>query len=115
GTKRHSRLHSITGAGRTPALSFMQTQRTYLLAVIPTILVPGMLLLFPKTVWHAAISYHAYCLAIPLLFKSKDGLRAGVLRDWLPLAGMLAALTILVGEFVLHFGDVRVLLPPGWQ
>jgi membrane protease YdiL (CAAX protease family) len=88
---------------------------TAFVALLPTLLVPALLVAYPTSVWPAMVVYHAYCLAASFLYEDGHDPRPLHVRlappVWPP---VVAALVILAGGEVVARGvvDVRPWLPP---
>jgi membrane protease YdiL (CAAX protease family) len=87
---------------------------TALVALLPAVLVPALLVAYPTSLWPALIIYHAYCVLASFLYVDDQGLRR--FRDHLssmPTPPLVAAGVLLVlGELVARGAvDIRPLLP----
>jgi membrane protease YdiL (CAAX protease family) len=85
----------------------------FLFAVIPVALVPALLLINQHTVWPAIITYHAYCVAVPLTCRRISPHDSETPRPWLSPTLLVTALLIAVGELG-PWASVQHWLPTAW-
>ena len=89
---------------------------TAFVALLPSLLVPALLVAYPTSLWPAAVLYHAYCVIASFLYEDPHDPRPLYLRlavpHWPPIAAALAI--VAVGELI-AWGvvDVRGWLPAG--
>jgi membrane protease YdiL (CAAX protease family) len=91
--------------------------RPALLAILPMVVVPTLLVIAKESLWPAVIGYHALCLGLPLVYRhgpSDAGFRVSNARRWLPLAGAVSIAVLAAGEVGRHVSLVT-LLPAGWE
>jgi membrane protease YdiL (CAAX protease family) len=89
---------------------------TAFVALLPSLLVPALLVAYPKSLWPAVVLYHAYCVIASFLYEDAHDPRPLYLRlsipQWPPIAAAVAigALGELIAWGVV---DVRGWLPAG--
>jgi membrane protease YdiL (CAAX protease family) len=93
--------------------------RSPLIAFLPVLFVPALLLAFPHTVWPAVVGYHVFCAVLPTV--AGQDLRDSRLRSWPSRWWMIA--TVLISLLLVAIGglaagvveNARDLLPAGWE
>jgi len=91
--------------------------RPALLAILPMVVVPTLLVIAKESLWPAVIGYHALCLGLPLVYRhglTEAGSTVSNARRWLPLAGAVSIGVLVAGEVGRHVSLVT-LLPSGWE
>src|SRR5947207_11068333 len=85
------------------------------LALLPSVIVPGLLAIASTSLWPAVIGYHVFCLGLPLIHRHgrrEAGLVASAPRRWLPLTAALSIALLAAGEVGRHV-RLAPLLPDG--
>ncbi len=75
------------------------------LALLPSVIVPVLLVIVPTSLWPAVIGYHVLCLGFPLVHRQgrrEAGLVASAPRRWLPLTAALSIALLAGGELGRH-------------
>src|SRR5713226_8295085 len=91
--------------------------RPALLAILPMVVVPTLLVIAKESLWPAVIGYHALCLGLPLVYRhgpAEAGFTVSNARRWLPLAGAVSIAVLAAGEVGRRVSLVT-LLPAGWE
>jgi membrane protease YdiL (CAAX protease family) len=85
-----------------------------LVALLPAVLVPALLIAYPTSLWPATIIYHAYCVIASFLYADDQGPRP-LTQHLTSMPGpplVAAAVLLALGELTARgFVDVRPLLP----
>ena len=91
--------------------------RSALLAILPIVVVPTLLVVAKESLWPALLGYHGLCLGLPLAYRfgpTEAGFTMSNPRRWLPLAGAVSIAVLAAGEVGRHVSLVT-LLPAGWE